>query len=95
MSKFVSLIVLISMLGACKPHQKPIVCGDYSVVIKSNDDGTMLDATINEDATVLYLVVSASGAKYDGQLGDDKITLWNKGDAWTMFVNDGDAIVCE
>lgn len=95
MKKIISLIVLVGMLGACGQNQAPLICGDHSVVIKLHDDGTKLDAEINQETVVLYLVASASGAKYDGLLGDEKITLWNKGDTWTMFVNDGDAIVCE
>ena len=51
---------------------------------------------IKNETVLLNLVPSASGVKYDGVMKNgDKLTLWGKGDVWTMFVNDGDAISCK
>jgi membrane-bound inhibitor of C-type lysozyme len=37
------------------------------------------------NAIVFKQVVSASGAKYETTVGENKLTIWNKGDDWSFY----------
>lgn len=69
-------------------------CGNYTVEMSFMDDGAKMHAVINGDAVDMEIAVSASGARYVGVLNDTDVTLWGKGDAWTMFLNDDAPIEC-
>lgn len=81
-------------LTACSEKKDVFICGDYEVELKLSENGESLNATINGDEMVLNLAISASGARYVGELNDTIVTLWNKGADWTMFLNDGAPISC-
>lgn len=99
MNKFILAILIGTALGGCDNKQSVdgIIaqqCGDYYVEMSLSDTGDSVHAVINGDAVDLALAVSASGSRYVGVLNDTDVTLWNKGDEWTMFLNDEEPIVC-
>ncbi len=97
MKKFVFCGMAALALAACdKKTETDVIaqtCGDYAVEITLSDDGETLAAVINGDAATLTHAVSASGARFVGTLNDTMVTLWNKGEAWTMFLGDDDNAV--
>lgn len=96
MKKVLSIVALGLAVSACeKTEVINATCGDYNVEILMSQDGEKLDAVINGDAMTLDIAMSASGARYVGNLNDTVVTLWNKGQDWSLFFNDGEAIVCE
>ena len=95
MKKIILPFLLISFLSGCESHEQTVQCGDYNVVINFSEDGTIMHAVINGVPTDLYLVQSASGAKYDGVFNGQNLTMWSKGELWTAFINEGVAMGCE
>ncbi len=85
-------------LAACGDNvDKDIIvqqCGDYTVEIQLSESGEKINAVLNGDAVELANVVAASGAKFDGVLNDTAVTLWNKGENWTMILDDDMVIEC-
>lgn len=73
-------------------HRK---CGGYDVDMHFSDNGDTMLANINGDELELSNVVSASGAKYAGILNDTIVVLWNKGENWTLVLDDETIIECE
>ena len=59
-----------------------------------SDNGDTMRANINGDELELSNVVSASGAKYAGILNDTIVVLWNKGENWTLILDDETIIDC-
>lgn len=94
MKKFFIPILLSATLGACGDADSRIICGEYDVALSVSDDGEILTAVINDSETTLTHAISASGARYVGELNGVAITLWNQGTDWTMFLNDGAPIEC-
>lgn len=96
MKKILLCTLAVFTLVACERAPKSnIVCGDYNIQMNFSEDGSMLHAIINGDDLDLTLAPSASGARYVGVLNDTNVTLWSKGDDWTMFLNDEDPIECK
>ncbi|MBE6457106.1 MAG: MliC family protein [Alphaproteobacteria bacterium] len=96
MKKIILSIILAVSLCACGDKNSDIRCGDYSISSMVFDaDGAVLRAVVNDVPVDLNLVVSASGAKYDGVLGSHNIVLWHHSNTWTMFVDDGVGIECK
>ncbi len=96
MKKLILPVLLIAGVFACEKMKVSATCGEYDVDIRYVDDADALSVRIKNETVLLNLVPSASGVKYDGVMKNgDKLTLWGKGDVWTMFVNDGDAISCK
>ena len=96
MKKFLIYVFCIFALVACKRDEAQHVwhCGAYDVQMNMSDDGNTLHANINGDDLDLLLVPSASGAKYSGVLNDIVVVLWEKGDLWTMMLDDEEIIDC-
>lgn len=94
MKKLMLVGVLCTVLTACGKNESTLVCGGYDVNISLSDDGETLTALINGDEMTLTHAISASGARYVGELNDTIVTLWNQGTDWTMFLNDGAPIEC-
>lgn len=99
MKKYLLVFCLGAALAACgaddDSSDKTVrQCGEYTVEMLFSEDGTKMTATINGDTVELDNVVSASGAKYDGQLNDTAVTLWGKGDNWMMILDDDTIIDC-
>ncbi len=94
MKKLILFGVLVLTLSACKHEENTMVCGNYDVDIEMSESGDSITAVINGDEMTLDLAISASGARYVGELNDTIVTLWNKGSDWTMFLNDGEPIFC-
>jgi len=99
MKKYVFLMLGCVVLCGCdsKSDDSNVVvrqCGNYNVEMTFADDGQSMHAVINGDAVDLNIAVSASGARYVGVLNDTDVTLWGKGNDWTMFLNDEDPIEC-
>ena len=96
MKKIFLLGFVCVAVAACDADKKSDVimqqCGDYAVEITLAPDGDKIGAVLNGDAVELVNTVSASGARFDGVLNDTAVTLWNKGDAWTMIL-DGDMVI--
>lgn len=97
MKKIIIPALLSVALGACDQADTGTVltCGNYNVAMQISEDGTHLGATINGRTFDFILAQSASGAKYDGVINDNDVTFWNKGDAWTMFVNEDMIFECK
>ena len=96
MRKLILPVFIIAALFACDKIKNTVVCGKYDVRMKFVDDGEKMNVTINGERLVLNLVPSASGAKYNGVMQNgDTLTLWGKGDEWTVLVNDGKGVVCK
>ena len=97
MKKIMFYGVAALALAACdkKTDENVIAqtCGDYAVEIKLSENADTLTAVINGDETILTHAVSASGARFVGTLNDTMVTLWNKGESWTMFLGDDDNAV--
>ncbi len=96
MKKLVFLFVCGVMMAACGhddgiEHQK---CGGYDVEMRFSDNGDTMQANINGDELELSNVVAASGAKFAGILNDTIVVLWNKGENWTLILDDDTIIEC-
>lgn len=95
------LLVLFAVLvGVCACDRSDTshitVCGDYEVTMEfSDDEHDTMRAVLNGDAVDLTRVVAASGAKYQGVLNDIVVVLWNKGDDWTLMLDEDTIIDCE
>ena len=97
MKKIFMLCGVLGALAACdKDAAEPVLtCGDYEVSVdfdKSVVDN--LHVVINSDAVELGLVESASGAKYQGVLNDTTVVLWQKGEDWTLMLDEDIIIEC-
>lgn len=97
MKKIFFALFAIGCITACEKHTDANVisqiCGGYDVEIKLSDTGDSINANINGDDVVLAHAISASGARFVGVLNDTPITMWNKGEMWTLFVGDDDVAV--
>ena len=96
MKKSLFIIFCAFALVACghddgNVHQR---CGGYDVDMQFSDNGDTMRANINGDELELSNVVSASGAKYAGILNDTIVVLWNKGENWTLIMDDETIIDC-
>ena len=94
MKKIILFGAICALISACASNDSDIVCGEYNVSMNMSDDGETLTAVINGDEMTLNHAISASGARYVGELNDTIVTLWNQGTDWTMFLNDGAPIEC-
>ena len=99
MKKYLFLMLGCVALCGCdgkSDHGDVIVrqCGKYDVDMTFSDQGSKMHAVINGDALDMDIAVSASGARYVGVLNDTDVTLWGKGDDWTLFLNDEEPIAC-
>ena len=94
--------ILAAVLGLCVACDRDDVqsasrtCGGYEVAMQFDADNTdVLHAVINGDALDLTHDVSASGAKYRGVLNDTVVVLWQKGDDWTLMLDEDMVIECD
>lgn len=97
MKKIVLFLFMSVVLCGCgdSDHGISVVCGNYDVNIKLGSDGTHLSALINNKPFDFILGISASGAKYNGIVNGNTVSLWNKGESWTMFVNEDIVFECK
>jgi len=96
MKKTMLLICVLGLLTGCNDNQTTkINCSGFDIEMKFTDDGAKMFANIDGEDIEFTLVPSASGAKYDAQFPEGKLTLWSKGNEWQMFVNDGASLGCE
>ena len=75
MKKLMLVGVLCTVLTACGQNEPTLVCGGYDVNISLSDDGETLTALINGDEMTLTHAISASGARYVGELNDTIVVL--------------------
>ena len=97
MKKIVLFVLGLMILGGCDRAPDGAAtrqCGPYAVDMNFSDDGMTMTAKINGDAITLHNVVSASGARFDGTLNNTLVTLWGKGDAWTLMLADQELFEC-
>lgn len=95
MKKIMLSCLMAMALVACEKNDDVIVCGDYNVSMTFTEDGEKMNAVINGDEVELTRAISASGARYVGVVNDTEVTLWGKGNDWTMFVNEEEPIFCK
>ena len=97
MKKLLLLFVCAFALVACDRGDGNVrqKCGGYDVEMRFSDNGDTMRANINGDELELSNVVSASGAKYAGILNDTIVVLWNKGEKWTLILDEDTIIECE
>lgn len=94
MKKIFYVLFGLLVLSGCSKHDNVFICGDYQVNMIMSEDGETITAVINGDEMVLNHAISASGARYIGELNDTVVTLWNKGEDWTMYLNE-EVIECK
>ncbi|MDE5615979.1 MAG: MliC family protein [Alphaproteobacteria bacterium] len=98
MKKVFLFAVICFALAACDAKNASDVivqqCGDYTVEITLSESGDRINAVLNGDAAELINAVSASGARFDGVLNDTPVTMWNKGDSWTMILDEDMVYEC-
>lgn len=98
MKKLFLIFGLCAVVAACEKQDDNRVarsCGEYNVEMTFSQDGETMSAVINGDNLEMERAISASGARYVGILNDTTVTLWGKGEDWTMFLNDEEPIFCE
>lgn len=97
MKKIILPVLLSIALCACESSDNGIsvMCGNYNINMKISEDGSSLSALINSKPFEFILSQSASGAKYDASVNGNDVTLWNKGETWTMFVNEDMIFECK
>lgn len=96
MKKFIIILLCTFAVAACGREEKEPVfrCGGYDVQMDIAENGESMHVNINGDELDLSHVVSASGAKYSGILNDTVVVLWEKGNVWTMMLDDEQIIDC-
>ncbi len=97
MKKILICLFALFAVAACdRDDGAPIFqCGDYDVQMEIAETGDAMRANLNGDDVDLALVPAASGAKYAGVLNDTVVVLWQKGDAWTLMLDDEQIIDCK
>lgn len=95
MKKICLVLVGILAFMGCDRSDDTIVCEKYTINVNKTDDMDVMDIVINGDPVILAHVVSASGARYVGNLNDTTVEMWNKGRDWTLTLNDEDPIPCK
>lgn len=95
MKKICFVLFGLFLVVGCQKDDSTIVCGDYTININPTDDTEVMDIVINDDPVILAHTVSASGARYVGNLNDTMVELWNKGRDWTLTLNDEEPILCK
>lgn len=96
MKKLILPVLILAGVFACEKMNNSMRCGEYDISLKFRDDADEIWVNINNETIILNLVQSASGAKYDGVMKNGNVlTLWAKGDDWTMFINDGQPVYCK
>lgn len=89
------LFLTMICLAACgQSDYSNMTCGDYEVKYNMSKDGEKLSTVINGEDLELNIAISGSGVRYIGDLNGTLITLWNKGEDWTMYLNEGEPISC-
>ena len=88
MKKILTIGMCVLALAACEKKEPPLAvvqlkCGEHNLTIKVFDG--RIDATIDGETLAMPQVVAASGAKYQFE----NLVLWNKGESWTMTLDDG------
>lgn len=76
------------------PKKIALKCGNYDVAIEMVDKDTLKTA-INGEKIEMFRAISASGAKYDGRGAATSVSLWNKGEKWSLLLNNGRPIECK
>lgn len=95
MKKYLTLSIAAVALCAC--GEKPLVtdefkCGDMDVYVTVYQN--RIDAVVGNLSLNMPQTISASGARYEGTVGDRSMVLWNKGEDWIMIAGDDAAIEC-
>lgn len=95
MKRLCFVFVGLLALTGCERANDTYVCDKYTVHIALDESGEKLTADFNGDTVEMNIVPSASGARYVANLNDTEISLWNKGNEWTLFVDDQEPIRCK
>jgi len=96
MKKLLICLVCAIVLVACNRNDNNTnqKCGGYDVEMRFSENGDTMIANINGDELELSNVVAASGAKFAGILNDTLVVLWNRGENWTLILDDDTIIEC-
>lgn len=96
MKKLLICLVCGIALVACNRNDNNAnqKCGGYDVEMRFSENGDTMTANINGDELELSNVVAASGAKFAGILNDTVVVLWNRGENWTLILDDETIIEC-
>jgi len=95
MKKICFILFGLILVAGCHKDDSTIVCGKYTINVNPTDDTNVMDIVINDDPVILAHAVSASGARYVGNLNDTVVELWNHGRDWTLTLNDEEPIPCK
>ena len=99
MKKLIAIVALCVLATGCDNTTKNDdtvrrKCGGYDVEMKFDDGGDVMHAVISGDSVDLKLSVTASGAKYVGNLNDTDVALWGKGNDWILILDDDTFLEC-
>ena len=97
MKKLILFALLSVVVCGCDAEKTGVSvrCGNYNVHMDIAEDGTSLRALIDGKPFDFILTKSASGAKFAGLVNSNDVTFWNKGDIWTMFINEDIVFECK
>lgn len=95
MKKLFLIFGILCAVAGCDKQDDVVICGPYEVQMTYSENGDTLHAVLNGDGVDLTNAVSASGARFDGVLNDINITLWSKGNDWTLFLGDDESYECK
>lgn len=95
MKKVLPVFLGLIILSACE-NKKTIEldCGGNAVSINMSEDGENLSTVINGENIDFHIAISASGARYVGQMNGTEVALWNKGTDWTLYLDENTPIMC-
>lgn len=84
----------VALLGCEKQDTIKLDCTGNDVEINISENGDKLSTVINGENINFDIAVSASGARYVAQNNGTEITLWNKGEDWTLYLDADTPITC-
>lgn len=95
MKKFLFVVMGLTFIAGCDKSDFNVHCGKHDVKIVLGASGDTIRAYLYDTEIPMDIAPSASGARYIGEYNGAKITLWNKGRNWTLFLNDDKPIECK
>jgi hypothetical protein len=97
---FIGLLVLFGCSDENTPDNKKITqislkCGLYDVVVEPlQGDTDTIQTAINGEKIRMNRATDASGNKFEGRGAVAKVSILNKGDKWSLSIDNGGYIYC-
>ena len=87
----VCCLLFVSACDMSRPVHD-IQCGSFAMKVRVYNGH--LRVTLNDKRVKFTQVPAASGAKYAGEYGSERLILWAKGDNWMLIVGDSRIFSC-